>query len=112
FADPALLPLGQDFAIATPFTFAVPRNVTLTAVVSATGEFPNGAGVLRRESGIARGATNVAVVLPTPALPTAPVSGSADVTPATGFRSNPFAGRLLLAGFRGTSAYPTSFALP
>ncbi|HZW87699.1 MAG TPA: hypothetical protein VFF12_01355, partial [Myxococcaceae bacterium] len=111
FADHALLPLGQDFAIATPFTFAVPRNVTLTAVVSATGEFPNGAGVLRRESGIARGATNVAVVLPTPALPTAPANGSADVTPATDFRWNPFAGGLHLVVFNGTAAKPSYFVV-
>lgn len=111
FADHALLPLGSDLDGDTHFSYPVPRNVTLTAVVTATAEFPSGAGVFRRESGIARGATDVGVVLPLPALPSTPDDGSADVSASTDFRWSPFVGGVHLLVFNGTATTPSYYVV-
>jgi hypothetical protein len=109
FADHAILPLGSERDEHAHFSYPVPANITLTAVVSASAQFTSGAATFRREAGIARGATDVSIVLPTPALPSTPADGASEVSPATEFRWSPFAGGVHLVIFSGEAAAAPSY---
>lgn len=109
FADHAILPLGSERDDQPRFSFPVPENITLTAVVSTTAQFASGAVSFRREAGIPRGATDVSLVLPTPVLSSTPADAAGDVSPSTEFRWSPFAGGVHLVIFSGEAAATPSY---
>jgi hypothetical protein len=111
FSDHALFPLGSDQNAETRFNFVVPDHITLTAVVTAIAEFPSGAATFRRQSGIARGANDVAVVLPTPALQSTPADGSTGVSASTEFRWSPLEGGVHLVVFNGPGTKPSFYVV-
>jgi hypothetical protein len=112
FSDHAILPLGADTSNDSHFAFAVPGNITLTAVVTALAEFfATGTATFRREAGIARGATGVSIVLPAPALPSTPADGSTDVSPSTEFRWSLVPGGVHLILFNGTATKPSYYVV-
>ncbi len=111
FADHAILPLGSEAPGDTHFTYPVPGNITLTAVVTATAELPTGPASYRRESGIARGATDVSIVLPTPALPSTPADRSTGVSTSTEFAWSRVPGGVHLVIFNGAATKPSFYVV-
>ena len=111
FADDAILPIGGETNAETHFAFPVPRNITLTAVVTAAARLDGTGDTFRRESGITRGATDVTIVLPTPAVPSTPVDGGTGVSTSTDFRWRPLAGGVHLAIFNGEATKPSFYVV-
>ncbi|HUM14041.1 MAG TPA: carboxypeptidase-like regulatory domain-containing protein [Myxococcaceae bacterium] len=111
FADHAILPLGADITGDTRFSFPVPANLTHTAVVTALAEFPAGAQSFRRESGIARRATDVSIAIPGSVEPSTPADGSTEVSTSTEFAWGQLAGGVHLAVFNGAASTPSYYVV-
>jgi hypothetical protein len=106
FADGALMSIGFDASPGLDFTYLVPGDIEASVEITAEASAP-GATVLRRETGIPPGSTDVDLVLPAGAPSLSPMDGADGVDSQTEFSWGPFSGGVFTVDFTAPGNGPT-----
>jgi hypothetical protein len=105
FPTKGTISLGSESGTATSFSYTVPvvTGTTLTVSASASG---TGGVVSAAKSGIASGATGVAITIPSPPSPSLPVDAATGVSTATPFSWAPIGSTIYLLLLNGPANQP------
>ena len=105
FDDGAFMSLGFDDGPGPDFTYSVPEGIDATVELLAQAAGP-GVDVLRRETGIAPGSTDITLALPEGAPSLSPADAADPVDTQTEFSWGSFPAGVFIVDFAATSGGP------
>ena len=111
FADGAFFPVSDDLATSTSFALPVPTSIGASVIYTATADDGVSQQSTAQLSGLAPGTSNAVLTLPSPAVLTAPPTGTTGVDVNTPFTWTPVPGGLTILVMTGQGSDPSFYVV-